>query len=389
MLGTGAAQFFPILFLPVISRLYQPKDYGEYALFASIVGILIIFVTSHYSQAIMLPEDNHDAKKLLDISFTINVLFSFVVLFISLCYSLIFHNYIYLLLSVAIFSSGMIAILSIWANRNGKYKVLSTSRVLLGFSVVSLQIGLSFFLKNTGLIISLVLSQMLVAFFLLQRTEKMKINIIGYKKSKLLLLRYKYFAYYNMPSTLNNSLAVQLPTFLMTYFAGPVPTGYFNFSNRTLGVPLSLLSSSIGEVFRQSAVEARHKTGNCKKIFMKTFILLSSLSLPVLGIIWIFAPRIFEFIFGNEWYIAGRYVQILAPLFLIRFIVSPLSYMLIATEKLGKNFMIQLLKVILSTLGLLCGVFFWRTPEAMLFLYMAGYSTIYLYEFYCSYIYSR
>jgi O-antigen/teichoic acid export membrane protein len=41
-----------------------------------------------------------------------------------------------------------------------------------------------------------------------------------------------------------------------------------------------------------------------------------------------YGEEAFVLIFGNEWSMAGRFAEILAPMFLMKFIASPLSYTL-------------------------------------------------------------
>ena len=50
-------------------------------------------------------------------------------------------------------------------------------------------------------------------------------------------------------------------------------------------------------------------------------------------IFYIYAPEIFILIFGKEWKTAGEYAQLLAPMFCLRFITSPLSSMFLIAEK--------------------------------------------------------
>src|SRR5690606_36581494 len=57
---------------------------------------------------------------------------------------------------------------------------------------------------------------------------------------------------------------------------------------------------------------------------------------------------LFALVFGEEWRIAGLYARILIPLFSIRFIVSPLTSVLIVIEKQGKELLIHSLIMLAS-----------------------------------------
>ncbi|MBZ0307339.1 MAG: hypothetical protein K8I82_14830, partial [Anaerolineae bacterium] len=50
------------------------------------------------------------------------------------------------------------------------------------------------------------------------------------------------------------------------------------------------------------------------------------------GVLMLFGAPLFAFIFGPQWEPAGRYTQILAPAFLIQFVVSSISSVIIILE---------------------------------------------------------
>lgn len=59
--GSVAAQALGILLIPIITRIYNPDDFGIFQLFISISGILVIVSTFSYQLAIMLPKTEEDA----------------------------------------------------------------------------------------------------------------------------------------------------------------------------------------------------------------------------------------------------------------------------------------------------------------------------------------
>ena len=58
--GNAIARVVGILALPVITRLYSPNDFGELAIFVSVLGILLPFVTLRFSVAV--PLQSSDAQ---------------------------------------------------------------------------------------------------------------------------------------------------------------------------------------------------------------------------------------------------------------------------------------------------------------------------------------
>ncbi|MDP4274087.1 MAG: hypothetical protein Q8907_07400, partial [Bacteroidota bacterium] len=66
--GNVVAQIIPLLAYPVLTRLYQPSDFGTLALFTSIVGILSVMATGRYELSVILPKRDEDAAGLLVLS---------------------------------------------------------------------------------------------------------------------------------------------------------------------------------------------------------------------------------------------------------------------------------------------------------------------------------
>lgn len=68
MTGTTFAQALMILVAPILTRLYSPEDFGVYALYISILGIIAVVACWCYEFAIVLPENDEDAANILVIS---------------------------------------------------------------------------------------------------------------------------------------------------------------------------------------------------------------------------------------------------------------------------------------------------------------------------------
>ena len=63
--------------------------------------------------------------------------------------------------------------------------------------------------------------------------------------------------------------------------------------------------------------------------------------------LFLFSPVLFELLFGKIWREAGHYVQIMAPMFLVQFVIAPLSQTLNVIERQD----IQLFWVIIWLFG--------------------------------------
>lgn len=77
-LGTIAAQVLPLIFYPVLTRLFAPADFGVLATITAITGVLTVIVTGKYETIVLIVNDKKDTANLL-----------IAILLISLCFLLI------------------------------------------------------------------------------------------------------------------------------------------------------------------------------------------------------------------------------------------------------------------------------------------------------------
>ena len=59
-LGTIAAQVLPLIFYPVLTRLFSPADFGILATITAITGVLTVIVTGKYETIVLIVDDKKD-----------------------------------------------------------------------------------------------------------------------------------------------------------------------------------------------------------------------------------------------------------------------------------------------------------------------------------------
>ena len=102
-------------------------------------------------------------------------------------------------------------------------------------------------------------------------------------------------------------------------------------------------------------------------------------------ILLLFAPALFAFVFGPSWRAAGDIARILAPLYFLNFIASPLSYVFYVTGKQKADLVWQVARGIL-----IVGAFSAHlTLQGNLLVYTTGYSLLYLIYLQMSYRYAQ
>ncbi len=90
-----------------------------------------------------------------------------------------------------------------------------------------------------------------------------------------------------------------------------------------------------------------------KRLLVKMF----QFSFIPFGIVAIFAPQIFKFVFGPEWETAGTYTRILTPWLYMVFLSAPFSFLPDLFKVQGKAFLIDAVKLVVRIIAMAAGIY--------------------------------
>ena len=394
--STAIGQIIPILTTPVLTRIYTPEDYGLLGIYMSISGLFSVLATLGYAPAILIEKEDKGAKNILIICIYNTILVCIITLISILIMRGIIIQYFQieqlpafymLFIPISVFLGGVNTTLSAWANRKSQYKRLAFLRIGSSILTPILSIGLGLIYKNFfGLIVSLIVVQLIFTFILwfqLRNDDSHIFQLVPINKLKKSYIEHKNFFLFTLMADFINSFTNQAPIFVLSKIAGPVIVGQYNMSNRMLGMPAALISTSIGEVFRQRASEDFHKYGTCQPIFLKTLKTLVIISIPIFLILFLWGPDLFAFAFGAKWKDAGEISRVMALMFFFRFFVSPLTYIFNIRKKQFEDFIGHLLMLLIPFIGL----YYYQNNNANSFFifYSITYSIIYMLYLFRSY----
>ena len=390
--GTALAQIIPLIITPILTRIYTPSDYGVLAVFLAFTSLCAIVATLRYDVAILLPADDNNAMALTMLcGLCVLCVAIIIVLFIFIFHHSLLHilnnsaigSWIYLVPLCVAFIGWSNAI-NYWLNRHKQFRKLAINRVFgsLIAATASLVFGFAG-LRYVGLILAVIIGQFLAFAMLLAWTWNDILKNLRRMKWAILVqtaISYRKFPIFSLPSDAINSLSQQLPILMLNRFFGAMIVGHFSFSQKILGMPLNLLSQSVSDVFKQRASEDYSNLGNCKDIFNKTSKFLLALSIVPLIVIFIFAPVIFKILFGEAWEQAGQYSRYLAPLYIFRFIVSPLSYVFYIANRQDADLIGQIGLLFVSVGSMIFGMYM-KNPDAAIISFSLGYISVYMFYF--------
>ncbi len=361
MTGTTIAQAIPIAISPILTRIYTPEDYGILAIFLAITAILGSISNGRYELAIMLPKKDEDAINIFALGFIIVSCLSLFLLILVL----LFNDYFATLLGndeigfwlyfvpLTVFFTGLWNILNYFNNRRKNYKDLRNATIVKSIVSAIVQLSIGFAKQGpTGLVSASILSQFVANTKLLNNIIQNKLLIAKISKVKIIALakRYKDFMIHGVPSTLADTGALQLPSLFLPKLFGLAASGHFIFAKRLITLPSGIIANSMSQVFFQQLTLRKNNREKTLPLLKNMIKKLFIIALPIALVIFFSSPYIFPIIFGKNWSVSGDIAQYLAFIFLITFIVSPLSVAFTVSMELRKVAIWQYLYLISSTI---------------------------------------
>ena len=343
--GTAIAQLIAIGIQPVIRRMYTPDDFGAFAVYISIVGIVAVISSLRYEQAIILPKSDDSAKNLVVLSIFLTIVISLLTfitisLFSKTIINLLrfpieYKHWLYLL-PVSIILLGSYQSMNFWLIRKKTFRASSINKVARRSSEATAQSLFGVAKKPFGLVIGDILGNLanIISGVLQLKKNDFSFNNVSKKGILKQVKIYNEFPKFNLIPVLLNALSLSLPVILINkYFAQEI-TGYFDLSRQILIVPIALIAKSYSQVLFQKITEMRNEKRTIFRGIVKQFIFLLSIGIIGIIIIQLFGIPLFKFIFGNQWEQSGIYAKILVFSFAVRFAITPFSIVLISLEKL-------------------------------------------------------
>ncbi|WP_411386855.1 oligosaccharide flippase family protein [Pseudomonas sp. MPB03] len=391
LIGTLGAQVISLGVMLLLVRLYSPGELGSFNVWLSFATIMAVVVTGRYELALFSGNTNDDSKPIIKLVLLITVALSIIATVLVAIASSFFEqvpsivkSYSFVLAFVVFGMGANKGLLSLLAFQQA-FNKLGIARVALAGAIAVAQVLAGYFaLGVSGLVygqtIGVLLATLLV-FFWFDRSWLKSCWDESTRSVRTVAFRYRDFPKFSLPADLTNTVASQLPVILIASRFGAEAAGWFALTIKMMGAPITLLATSVLDVFKEQAARDYRVTGSCRTIFLRTFIVLALLALPPFVLFWWLGEWAFMFVFGAEWTESGRYAILLIPMFYMRFVVSPLSYTIYIAQRQGLDLIWQLgLLGITAACFLLAG----GVLEA-LWWYSASYAIMYVIYFAMSY----
>lgn len=338
--GTFIAQIIGVIGSIFLAKIYGSEAYGLFGLYISISSVLTIINTLQLDKSLVTlkSESESESENLMNSLFLstliIALIFFILYYFISFFFDLNLFNIG--IVAISILSSIIYSFNSIhesFLTFKKKFHPISIVKIYTVVFNITLQILLYNKFKLMGLVYGNTFSIILITvfYFFKNQNHLKKIDLGKLKKS---IISNSSIVKYIFPSTLLNSLAINLMPILILTFFSLKDSGVYFLSLKILAVPLFLISSSTSQVYYQKSSEMLYDSKE------KLFALTKQLVLTNLGIMLVFVIVIntigiyfLEFIFDKNWENLRLFTFILSFLILARSSFNPISNIIIVLNK--------------------------------------------------------
>lgn len=392
--GTVLAQSIPLLGSLLIARLYLPADFGLFSTWLGLAQLGAVAMTGRYEMALALEPDGETRRVAVLATFaTAGLAVTLLAFVVSNLYGFGWLRQIPHGLLVSWVPAATLLCASqvwqAWAAADGRYRELGLLRVGQALAVTVLQVVAGSFdasaeslawAQVAGLTIGVLLG---VWYMPLSVKPMIPGNLLtamrGFQK------RHYRFPLLSLPADTVNTAAAQLPLLIVASRFDADTAGWLAMAMRTLGAPISLLGAAVLDVFRRHAAQGWRDNGNCRFEYMRTFWVLAGAATLVALVLVTTSEPLFALVFGERWRAAGTVALWMLPMFTLRLVASPLSYMFYLADKQHIDLAWQLALLAMTVCTLTLAV----TSRGALLAYSAGYSALYLVYLFLSYRLSR
>ncbi|NNH00084.1 oligosaccharide flippase family protein [Acinetobacter sp. ANC 5414] len=320
--------------LPFLTRLYSVNDFGQYGVALAFVSVLSTVANLRLDQALLVAKPEHQ-KSLIFESSVFSLIFS---ILSAVVIGLIYDAEMAVAIALGVFANTLIQSVYNYKFAHEAEWFCAGLNIFRSLIIVAVQLSLPLMLNinllNSYSVSSLVMIMVLLIYVLNQHLYQVSWNAFK---------NYKDFIFSNTPHALLNSFSHNLPYYVVAHFVGFQAVGFYSIVERTLRVPINLMSQTIRQFFIRKFYQQNSATEA-----LKNSVFLSLVSLPFFAIFFVLPESFYLMIFGQAWQGIVTYFQILALGYWAVFCNPPSSAYLIAKRQSHILFKLQIIELIIK-----------------------------------------
>ncbi|WP_462159460.1 lipopolysaccharide biosynthesis protein [Pseudoalteromonas sp. GB56] len=306
--GNALAQLITFAATPFIARLYSKEEFGVLAVVVSASAVLSIVVSLKLELSIFNSRKESQLHHALFSAVITSIFNAFAFAALIFIFSNTLSAWLNVPTAVLFFIPPFAFLLAIFNTitnflvYKGLYSSANSGKVSKSVITVISQFVLAS--AGKGLLISEALGRCAASIFSMKGNWRDITQYkVGFSFKKQLTLS-KSFIKYSVPAGLMNSASLQLPSLFLAYQYGAAAAGVYFLVNRVAAAPLALVGQSMSQAF-SSQFSKLDCSNNRKELVNKVILKSFLVSLVIFSLVYIGAPSVSQFLFGDGWGMRG------------------------------------------------------------------------------------
>lgn len=392
LVGSTAGQGLVIVSMPLMTRLYDPADFGLLAVFTSVVTMLAVVAAGRMDAAVPLPSSTDDAAAAAWAGIALAAGFASLVAFagwltgprVAGLLGVPQLADLWWLVAVTVLALAIYEVLTAWMVRTRAYRAIAHRNVTQGVGQIGTQLGLGMAgVRPLGLLVGVCVGKLLGVGGLASHGGLLRQAPPDAAALRTIILRYRRFPLVSSWSTLLNKAGLEAPILVISAVYGDIRAGLIGLAIRVVGGPAGVIGQAVGQVFAgEASARIRDRASPVQPLVQKITVRLLALGALPVAVILVLGPGLFALVFGAQWADAGHYAQWLALGYFAQFAVSPISQTLLLLEHQGQQLAWDTTRVLLTAgAPAACAIVGGSITVAVIALslgYVASYALLYL-----------
>ncbi len=320
--GGALAQALPLALGPWLTRLYTPVEFGVYHLFAAAAAMLAVVACARYEFALPMAADDAEADALNALCLWLLLGATALAALAGALWAMAVGALWPLWLPLAVLGLGAVSLATLAATRAQRFRRLAAARVVQhgGGALAQGLAGLA----QAG-VAGLIAAPLLAA---AAAAALLRLPLAGWWRVPRARLwaaarRHRDFPLLNTPHAFAGALLDTLSLALVAASQGVAAAGFWGLVMRYLKAPATLVGAAVSQALYPRLATQDRAAG--RHDLRRVMAALAALALPMVGVLWAFAPVVFAWAFGPAWRDAGDLARALALYIGLHFVASPLA----------------------------------------------------------------
>lgn len=344
--GSIIGQGIIFLALPWLSRVFGPEAFGVLQSLQALLTLLLI-VSSLRLEIAIVSADDADVRKIIPVSIALCLLTSLLTL-ICLGVLLVARPTVLaplgnaaFLLPLGVLLAGLGQVINYIVLRAQSFNISANGKIAQSISYTG---SASIFGLFWPTVIMLNVADLLGRLALI--AVSLRGAVLGMlrtceplqRASFHVLHKFRTLPLLSMPSAVINTLGSSFTAVMLLAIFDSREAGNYAMVERLLGAPIAIVGGAASQAFIAALTASGTKSLNRRALFLRIVRSYTLLGLVPMLILVLTAQSLVPWILGPQWQLAGTYLQILAPMFYIALIATPVNMTLVICDRQGWQF---------------------------------------------------